>query len=358
MPSIHDDLDRFDSLRVLWGDLFRVLQQYDSLIAIQAATIIRDGGTRDFLLVSYACSGANEGAGSQELLEGRLVLLSRGGKRYETASTGMWSSRRRSLTGAWNTRSGSEPLPRVLHDNWDPFHRMIAAMLPVDSGEIRAFELTADGVAAISEGGPIDMRIETSGLRADLHLKETGTKPLKDFYSATRGLRIGDPLVLPPASGCFVGETLVDTPDGPRSIKSLRPGDRVLTGIEARSARKVLALHQHTASWVIDLDLDGVNLRTTPNHRLLTQQGYMRAGNLSVGTRLRRLDGSEAEVRSIRARTGEWSVYNLVVEDHFSFTVHGVRAHSFSTMPYFQCLWWRLRIWIGGPMPSATEEPS
>lgn len=83
---------------------------------------------------------------------------------------------------------------------------------------------------------------------------------------------------------CFVGDTMIDTPNGKKRIDELLPGDPVETAtgygiVEAVSCRKTKKL--------ISLELEnGNSILCTPNHPFFTENGWTTAGELEIGTRL------------------------------------------------------------------------
>src|SRR5690606_22746420 len=120
-------------------------------------------------------------------------------------------------------------------------------------------------------------------------------------------------------SHCFVGETPVSTPDGPRRIDDLRVGDMVST---PDGPRRVTATMNRMAE-VIELALaDGRAVRCTPDHPFLVAGERVRADEVvTVETEA----GGAASVVFVGGCPipGEHRVYDLTVEDAHCFYANG-----------------------------------
>jgi hypothetical protein len=128
----------------------------------------------------------------------------------------------------------------------------------------------------------------------------------------------------------------VDTPHGKQAIVSLRVGDQVDAENPATGtveAEPVLAVIDDGIKPLLQLDLaDGSSLKVTANHPFYvdagpvrTAAGWMYAGDLRVGDRLRTVDGHGLSVISIRDNMGTAHVYTLTVaKDHTFFVGGGV----------------------------------
>jgi len=81
---------------------------------------------------------------------------------------------------------------------------------------------------------------------------------------------------------CFVGETLVVTPEGYRRIDSLRPGDSVV-GCDG-VIETVEDCWSSEPSDLIELVVGEDTFVCTPNHPFLTPEGWINAGDLDVGS--------------------------------------------------------------------------
>jgi predicted phage tail protein len=131
--------------------------------------------------------------------------------------------------------------------------------------------------------------------------------------------------------GCFLGHTLVRTPDGECQIDQLKPGDQVLSfddhGII--KAGTVLKVHEHENERVIRYGLwGGTFLDATPNHWVLNQfNAFVEIGTLGADDCL--VDENN-HLRPIVSKTDlcNGTVYNLTVEGHHTFIAGGIRVHN------------------------------
>lgn len=133
---------------------------------------------------------------------------------------------------------------------------------------------------------------------------------------------------------CFAAGTPVHTVDGPRSIESLRVGDRVLsqdTSTGQLVFQPVIATHRTPSNSTLRLAVGGESIVATGIHRFWRAgKGWTMARELKPGDRLR-IVGGTAEVESIVA--GETQpVYNLDVADDRDFFVgaKGILVHDFT----------------------------
>ena len=131
--------------------------------------------------------------------------------------------------------------------------------------------------------------------------------------------------------GCFLGHTMVRTPDGECQIDQLKPGDQVLSfddhGII--KAGTVLKVHEHENERVIRYGLwGGTFLDATPNHWVLNQfNAFVEIGTLGADDCL--VDENN-HLRPIVSKTDlcNGTVYNLTVEGHHTFIAGGIRVHN------------------------------
>ena len=83
---------------------------------------------------------------------------------------------------------------------------------------------------------------------------------------------------------CFPGYTLIDTDHGMKPIKRISPGDNVLTldSLGNPCYRKVLTVFKKIPQTMVMVSLTGgVSLYCTSNHPILTERGYISAGELT-----------------------------------------------------------------------------
>ena len=128
---------------------------------------------------------------------------------------------------------------------------------------------------------------------------------------------------------CFLGGTPVEMADGStRPIEEVRPGDQVRTYDERTrrfAAGRVATVM--TGSSAMHLVINGT-LRLTDKHPLLVNGDWVEAGQVSVGDRLFRSDGTAEIVRSIDVVEREEKVYNFEVEGTHTYCAGGLVAHN------------------------------
>ena len=131
--------------------------------------------------------------------------------------------------------------------------------------------------------------------------------------------------------GCFLGHTLIRTPDGLRAIETLQPGDLVVSFDDqgALHHAKILKVHVHEGERVVRYRLwGGAVLDATPNHWVLNQfNAFVEIGTLGGDDCLVDENG---HLRPIVERIdhGRGTVYNLTVEGHHTFIAGGICVHN------------------------------
>jgi hypothetical protein len=130
---------------------------------------------------------------------------------------------------------------------------------------------------------------------------------------------------------CFVGGTPVDTPQGPRMIGTIQPGERVTVLSESgpvdAAVREVI--HAYRDDLVSVLVSDGQTFFCSPEHPFKTQtRGFVGASSLAVGEGLVGLQAGLFVVR-VQPCPGTFQVFDLHVDhpDH-TFLVGGVVVHN------------------------------
>lgn len=131
--------------------------------------------------------------------------------------------------------------------------------------------------------------------------------------------------------GCFLGHTLVRTPDGQRRIDELQPGDVVLSFDDCGQVHEatVLKVHVHEGERVVRYRLwGGAVLDATPNHWVLNQfNAFVEIGTLGSDDCLVDENGHLRPIVS-QSQLCIGTVYNLTVEGHHTFIAGGVRVHN------------------------------
>ena len=135
------------------------------------------------------------------------------------------------------------------------------------------------------------------------------------------------------ARGCLAANTIVATPNGPRTIQSLQPGDVVWSIHDLQFERAtVVARFQVTADAVLFIRAGGSEVRATSEHPFQTAAGvFVEAGRLRPGDRiwLQRAGGLVPfPVESITASAVPQPAYNLMVSPNGTYLADGFVVHN------------------------------
>lgn len=157
----------------------------------------------------------------------------------------------------------------------------------------------------------------------------------------------------PGAAACFPARTMVHTPSGLRDIADLSGGDTVLalSSDGTVSRRSILRVRKHNRRRIDAIGMStGAMLRTTSGHSFSLGGRWTRAADLKCSDEILGVDGRGAvlpvKVASIEIGVAFEPVFNLIVDEDFTFLVNGIVAHSFSYWRRPRMAWWRLRAGI------------
>jgi phage terminase large subunit-like protein len=127
---------------------------------------------------------------------------------------------------------------------------------------------------------------------------------------------------------CVPGDTSVSTPDGPRRMDSLRPGDTVHDRNFAPALVTAAAQTSPAAETVVVRTDSGHTLIATPDHLVHTgNRGWVRARDLVPGTDEVLTTGAPASVVSLSARTAPVPVHDIATTSG-EFFANGVLVHN------------------------------
>lgn len=140
------------------------------------------------------------------------------------------------------------------------------------------------------------------------------------------------------SSGCFPAGTKIQTPFGTKSIETLSEGDRVI-GVSLRNESKrpckVLKIKSHrpTRIWEITLS-NKETIRTTAAHSFHSGGKWKLAKALKKGDSIlywsEQGDFKQLQISESGLVEANLPVFNLIVENEFTFVADGAIAHSFS----------------------------
>lgn len=150
------------------------------------------------------------------------------------------------------------------------------------------------------------------------------------------------------SSGCFPYHTKVSTPTGFCFIGEIAEGD-IIFSFDSDTGelveRRVTRLIRHDPMKLVKLVTSGGKvLNVTENHRILTKNGFSRIDTLHVGEMIMvdLKSSTFEELNAIEENDIVEPVFNLIVEDSFTFLADGFVVHSFSTKPKLQKIYWKL----------------
>ncbi|MBO5154579.1 MAG: hypothetical protein J6C00_09565 [Eubacterium sp.] len=127
---------------------------------------------------------------------------------------------------------------------------------------------------------------------------------------------------IPPVSimwGCLVENTLISMCDGTqREVRYLRKGDRVKTENGMATIRTVWRGLEDQCLTVL---MKGRILQLTPDHPVLTREGWKRADKLEVQDEVKTENGTYAEVAGTRIFAFPLKVYNVSYEQEGDMTL-------------------------------------
>ncbi|MFJ5546289.1 polymorphic toxin-type HINT domain-containing protein [Streptomyces sp. NPDC093225] len=128
------------------------------------------------------------------------------------------------------------------------------------------------------------------------------------------------------SGGCFVSGTLVATPTGAVPVETLRIGQVVVaqdpdTGLT--TAERITDVLTRTVSRVLDVAAGGHVITCSPEHPFwVGGLGWVEAGSLLPGHRLRTAAGADLRVDTVQRRPGtRWTVHNITVAGPHTYHV-------------------------------------
>ncbi len=123
----------------------------------------------------------------------------------------------------------------------------------------------------------------------------------------------------------FDADTPVLTPAGLIAIQTLQSGDLVFAYDEATDTTGIYTITgraAHLDPAVVTLTIGDETIDTTPEHPFyVAARGWVEAGRLAVGDRIRRVDGSYGVISTVELVVRPEVMYNLTVADAHTFFV-------------------------------------
>lgn len=92
--------------------------------------------------------------------------------------------------------------------------------------------------------------------------------------------------------GCFPPGTKISMADGsPKLIEKISTGDKVLNPVNKKAVRVGKIIQSAEANPLIEIGYEGVKVRVTQTHPMMTNKGLRKAADLALGDELRGADG-------------------------------------------------------------------
>lgn len=153
------------------------------------------------------------------------------------------------------------------------------------------------------------------------------------------------------SSGCFPAGTRIEIPIGTMPIEALSVGYRVVgvsldTGVKRACKILKVTSHPQNSIWEIALS-ENRKIRTTAIHSFYSDGKWRMAKSLEKGDFMLHLSerGVFEEVEIIESKLIPLClpVFNLIVEEDFTFIADGALAHSFSRFRGLRKVYWTFR---------------
>ena len=127
-------------------------------------------------------------------------------------------------------------------------------------------------------------------------------------------------------SHCFIAGTLVKTEEGYKAIEDIEVGDKVWSWDEEtgeQALKPVVRLYRNKKDTIVHIDVAGEHIETTQGHPFyVVGKGWVKAGELEKGQKLKLYDGREVEIESVNTKgSGPVITYNFEVKDNHTYYV-------------------------------------
>lgn len=151
--------------------------------------------------------------------------------------------------------------------------------------------------------------------------------------------------------GCFPKGTMITTPYGQVDIISLRAGDLVMsfnrmTGTFSSNSIIKVQTYSRRKLWKIILD-NGESISTTASHSFSVDGRWVPAKSIRAGDKLQyRVNNGHLHIKtviqSLQCEDID-DVYNLIVENNYSYIAEGAICHSFTFFRPLRCMFYKIR---------------
>ena len=139
-----------------------------------------------------------------------------------------------------------------------------------------------------------------------------------------------NPPVVECPDACFVAGTMVATENGQKPIEDIKEGDLVWSeNVQTGEVglRKVLRTFIHSVSNILNLVVADETIQTTDTHPFwVVEKGWKQGAELQADDVLLTMDGRMLQIQKLEHRQGDFTVYNIEVEDFHTYFVSHERV--------------------------------
>jgi len=140
--------------------------------------------------------------------------------------------------------------------------------------------------------------------------------------------------------GCFTANTMIETPDGEKKISKIKKGDKI---ISYENGKKTVEFVKSTIiyppSIVRDFELsNGTVVSSTDHHTMLTTNGWVKFGSITVGSTKLVLPNGESSTVIHKSNSRRELVYNLKTTGPHNFIANGLVAHNYTFARKFRSI--------------------
>lgn len=137
-------------------------------------------------------------------------------------------------------------------------------------------------------------------------------------------------------TGCFPKGTMISTPEGLIDIANLIEGDFVVSfsGDSSFNVNKIFKINKYAKRRLWQLEFtDKSIVKTTLSHSFLKENKWTRAIFINIGDKVSFFENDKLVNKTVKKsyQLNEFQdVYNLYIENDYTFIANGVISHSFS----------------------------
>ena len=143
-----------------------------------------------------------------------------------------------------------------------------------------------------------------------------------------------DSLVTGLGRQCLTSDSFISTKDGLKQIIDIKEGDIVLSRNNDGDIIETEVTHLHnngTQPIYIVTFRDGRYIKSTDNHRYLTDNGWKYLSELDSGSKVLNIENEYSEIYAVDS-FGEEEVYDLTVPETANFFANGLNVHNSKLM--------------------------